>query len=106
MKIRWIAHYRDGKTYTSDWDSSISFRDLKSKNISSLQLQDENGNLHTLSSKKKQNCSYWQQDRYINNYLFSRSILKRLAGGIWLKLTLDINGNKQINVIKDTIRMK
>lgn len=105
MDIRWIIHYNDGKTKISNWDSSISFKEATSDEITSMQLQDEKGSLYTLSSKKNQKSTFWQQDKYINKDLFSRSILRRLAKDIWLKLSLDINGNKEISIVKDKIKV-
>ena len=102
MDIRLIVHYSDGNTFTGDWNLFYDFIKLNSKKISSLQIQTSNENLYTLSSKKKQNSTYWFRKQ--NDLI---SILKRLHKNIWIDLSINKNTEeKLINIISEDIRTK
>ena len=95
MKTRLIIHYSDGETFTGEWNKYHPFKDLNTKNISSLQIQSSSDKLYTLSSKKKQ-CSefYSRQSKDII------AILKRIHRNIWIELEINkFTEDRTVNVI-------
>lgn len=115
MGIRWIIHKRDGITVKSDWDSNEkSFRENWSKDITSIQLQEElSKELYTLSARNRIKSIFWQTDDFIldpntgKNFMAARKIFKCLGSAIWLELTLDSRNNKLlINIINKKIKVQ
>ena len=98
MKLRLIIHYTDGKTFTGKWNTYHPFKDLNTKQISSLQIQSLNSK-YTLSSKRKQRSEFYS--RQGDN---SISILKELHRNIWIDLSIDkVTEKRSIRVIKERI---
>jgi len=107
MRTRIIIHYTNGMTYTGEWDESQAFKNLCKDPISSLQIQEENGKLHTLSLKRKQLNAFWQRDHKQGDKLTNRSILRKLSRNVWIDLNLDcITGKRIITIIKENIKVK
>lgn len=93
MKTRLIVHYRDGKTYTGNWNSKYNFDNLNYKDISSLQIQDEYKNKYTLSSKRGTKNKYWSESNKVI------SIFRNICDNFWIELTLNEDGIKIINIL-------
>lgn len=107
MRTRLLIHYLDGKTFSGDMDCRHDFKELSKKPISSLQIQEEAGKMHTLSSKNKKSNTFWQRDYIKSGNIISRSILKKLKKDIWLDMNIDCNnGKREITVIRETIKVK
>ena len=107
MRTRIIIHYVNGTTYTGEWDESEDFKNVCKDQISSLQIQEENGKLHTLSLKRKQLNAFWQRDHKKEDKLTNRSILRKLSKNIWIDLNLNcITGKRIITIIKENIKVK
>jgi hypothetical protein len=97
MRTRYLIHYLDGKTYKEKWDKYLDPDALNVKAISSLQLQEEEGVIYTLSSKSKTigNFKCKESDQF-------RSILRRIDNDIWLELRLYPNeGKTEIEIIEE-----
>ena len=104
MRTRIIIHYINGMTYTGEWDESEDFKNLCKDPISSLQIQEETGKLHTLSLKRKQLNAFWQRDHKQKDKLTNRSILRKLSKNIWVDLNLDcITGRRTVIIIRENI---
>lgn len=104
METRIIIHYRDGETFTGEWESILLPETMNHKTMSSIQLQTKDGTLYTLSSRPKQNIKFWQRDTYEAKDIIARSILKELAKDTWLELSLCLKtGQPEINVIKEEV---
>lgn len=94
MDSRLIVHYKDGKTYKSDWNEDLDFSEYCEKPISSVQLQTEIGRTYTLSAKKGQASRFWYK---------KGTIYKRIARDTWIELDTSRDG-PNINIVKDKIR--
>jgi len=113
MGIRWIIHKKDGKTITSDWNSNEeSFRKNWSSDITSIQLQNEEKKLYTLSARKNSRIVFWQTDDFLLNPnteqtdMVARKIFKNLGEDIWLELMLSDKSEKPvINIINKKIKV-
>ena len=92
MRTRLLIHYLDGETFKGKWDRDYDFIELEIKIISSLQIQEEDGNIHTLSSKVKSKGIFWYTSYYDKkDNLKYRSIFRKIDDNIWLQLKLYIN---------------
>ena len=112
MRIRWLKHFKDGRTIVSDYDDSVSWRNTPLDNLTSVQLQTEDGRLYTLTGEGK----YWQEDLYSVDVAFGaqkgtligRRIMKEIEGLItpgsitqdkrWLKLTVLADGSCKVEI--------
>ena len=105
MRTRLLIHYLDGSTFKGTWNKDYDFMELETKVIRSLQLQEEDGKLYTLSSKIKTKGTFWYTSYYNEeDNLRYRSIFRKLKENIWLQLKLDTNtGEKEILIIKENI---
>lgn len=107
MRTRIIIHYYNGMTRTGDWNDYEDFKLLCIEPVSSLEIQEENGNKHTLSLKRKHLNAFWQRDKIECDKILTRSILKRLSKDVWIDLTLDCTtGNRTIIIIREDIKVK
>jgi hypothetical protein len=97
MNTRLLIHYKDGNTFTGEWDTYHPFKDLNTKPISSLQIQSSD-NLYTLSANKK------NSEFYSRSYKDKISILRHVCDNIWIELSINkITEEKNINIIKEYI---
>jgi len=104
MRTRLILHFFNGNTWTGVWDCIYDLKELFKESLSSLQIQEENGKIHTLSSKRKQTSTFWQRDYIKNKKIYSRSILKKIGEITWVDLNLDcLTGKRTINIIREHI---
>ena len=107
MRTRIIIHYYNGMTYTGEWNESQDFKNLCKDPISSLQIQEEDGKIHTLSLKRKKLNAFWQRDYRQQDKLQNRSILRKLSKNVWIDLNLDcITGRRTITIIGENIQVK
>lgn len=100
--LRLIIHYADGNTFTGDWGKYSPFKDLNTKQISSLQIQSNKDTYYTLSSKKKQNSEF-----YSRQGKKEISILKQIHKNIWIELSINkVTEKRNINIINEYISNK
>ena len=105
MRTRLLIHYLDGSTFKGDWDKDYDFEHLEIKVIRSLQIQEDGGKIHTLSSRYRSKGKFWCISYYNEeDNLRYRSIFRKLEKNIWLQLKLDTNdGKTEIFIIKEDL---
>jgi hypothetical protein len=99
MRTRILIHFLDGSTFKGKWEEYPSKKYLVGTYISSIQIQEEEGKLHTLSSKLKKVDIL----RFKENLNF-KYISRKLEENLWLELRLDTNnGDTEIYIIKEEV---
>ena len=101
-----FGRYRQIPEKADRTDDNHRDRYPENPGLSSLQIQQEDGKIYTLSSKSKEASTFWQRDYLKGGDIISRSLFKRLNEDIWLEMNINCGtGKREITIVKKNIKV-